>query len=96
MDSCASTPHYPATTTCAATQCQFSQCLQLVSEISTIVGGVEKIEGDQVTKATFYFAHAMVEGCDRVVGSLSAANRGGLQPCFAVPSGCLVTAVVLT
>lgn len=57
-----------------------SYCSQLVSDISTIVGGVERIEGDQVTKATFYFAHAMVEGCDRVVGLLYPLpnhERGG-------------------
>ena len=64
------TPSLPLRRT-AATQ-WFSQCYgsQLASDISTIVGGVQKIEGDQVTKATFFFAHEMLEGCDREVSPL--------------------------
>ena len=31
------------------------------------MSGVQRIEGDQRNKATFFFAHAMLEGCDREV-----------------------------
>ena len=71
---------------CTAITQWFSQCYdsQLVSDISTIVGGVQKIEGDQAAKATFFFAHEMLEGCDREVSPLchSSASCRCHQQCF--------------
>jgi hypothetical protein len=41
----------------------------LISEIAAIRGGkgVDRIEGDQVTKAVFYFTHPLLHMCDREV-----------------------------
>jgi hypothetical protein len=50
---------------------------QLVSELGTIAAGVERIEGDQLTRATFFFAHAMLEGCDREVCATYRAPTSG-------------------
>jgi hypothetical protein len=44
----------------------------LSSEIGALAGGigVTKIEGDQVTKAIFYFSHPILQGCNREVSFL--------------------------
>jgi hypothetical protein len=44
----------------------------LASEIGALAGGigVTKIEGDQVTKAIFYFSHPILQGCNREVSFL--------------------------
>lgn len=41
----------------------------LIAEIAAITAGrkVDKIEGDQVSNAVFYFQHPLFEGCDREV-----------------------------
>jgi hypothetical protein len=41
----------------------------LVAEIAAMRAGagVDKIEGDQVNKATFYFVHPLLQNCDREV-----------------------------
>jgi|AntAceMinimDraft_5_1070358.scaffolds.fasta_scaffold36477_2 hypothetical protein len=41
----------------------------LAAEIGAIASGagVEQIKGNQVSEATFYFAHPLMEGCDREV-----------------------------
>ena len=45
------------------------QWTNLVAEIAAIAQGkgVNKIEGDEVTNATFYFEHPILKGCDREV-----------------------------
>lgn len=44
----------------------------LSSEIGALAGGigVNKIEGDQVTKAVFYFSHPILQACNREVSFL--------------------------
>jgi hypothetical protein len=44
----------------------------LSSEIAALAGGigVNKIEGDQVMKAIFYFSHPILQGCNREVSFL--------------------------
>eukprot|EP00581_Thalassiosira_minuscula_P017122 CAMPEP_0183722510 /NCGR_PEP_ID=MMETSP0737-20130205/14445_1 /TAXON_ID=385413 /ORGANISM="Thalassiosira miniscula, Strain CCMP1093" /LENGTH=182 /DNA_ID=CAMNT_0025952687 /DNA_START=112 /DNA_END=660 /DNA_ORIENTATION=- len=46
------------------------QWRNLVAEIAAIRSGrgVDRIEGDQVTNAVFYFRHPLLEACDREVG----------------------------
>ena len=46
------------------------QWRNLVSEIAAIRCGraVDRIEGDQVSRAVFYFKHPLLEACDREVG----------------------------
>ncbi len=41
----------------------------LIAEIATIAAGrgVDKIEGDQVSNAVFYFQHPLYKGCDQEV-----------------------------
>lgn len=41
----------------------------LISEIKAVALGetVERIEGDQITRATFFFPHPTIELCDREV-----------------------------
>ena len=48
----------------------------LISEIAAIRcgKGVDRIEGDQITKAVFYFEHPLLAGCDREV---AFCCRGG-------------------
>jgi len=45
------------------------QWRNLISEIVAIAAGrnVNRIEGDQVTRAVFFFQHPLLEGCDREV-----------------------------
>ena len=45
------------------------QWRNLVSEIAAIRSGkgVDRIEGDQVTRASFFFSHPLLEKCDREV-----------------------------
>mmetsp|Transcript_10197 Transcript_10197/g.14423 ORF Transcript_10197/g.14423 Transcript_10197/m.14423 type:complete len:159 (+) Transcript_10197:61-537(+) len=45
------------------------QWTNLASEIAAISAGrgVDKIEGDQVTNAVFFFQHPLLKGCDREV-----------------------------
>ena len=45
------------------------QWTNLASEIATLSAGkgVTKIEGDQVTRAVFFFEHPLLPGCDREV-----------------------------
>lgn len=45
------------------------QWRNLISEIVAIAAGrnVNRIEGDQVTRAIFFFQHPLLEGCDREV-----------------------------
>ena len=45
------------------------QWRNLIAEIAAIRSGlgVDRIEGDQVNRATFYFAHPLLEKCDREV-----------------------------
>jgi len=45
------------------------QWTNLISEIAAIRcgKGVDRIEGDQVTRAVFYFKHPLLEACDREV-----------------------------
>ena len=52
------------------------QWRNLVAEIAAIRcgKGVDRIEGDQVTRAIFYFEHPLLEKCDREV---SFCCRGG-------------------
>lgn len=53
-------------TTAAEAQGQWAN---LASEIAAISAGkgVTKIEGDQVTRAVFFFEHPLLPGCDREV-----------------------------
>lgn len=46
------------------------QWRNLVAEIAAIRcgRGVDRIEGDQVNRAVFYFKHPLLEACDREVG----------------------------
>lgn len=46
-----------------------SQWANLASEIAAIAAGrgVDRIEGDQKTRAIFYFQHPLIEKCDREV-----------------------------
>lgn len=41
----------------------------LVAEIAAIRSGrgVDRIEGDQITRAVFYFSHPLLQNCDREV-----------------------------
>ena len=45
------------------------QWRNLIAEIVAIAAGrnVNRIEGDQVTRAVFFFQHPLLEGCDREV-----------------------------
>ena len=45
------------------------QWRNLISEIATIQSGrgVDRIDGDQVSRAVFYFEHPLLEKCDREV-----------------------------
>jgi hypothetical protein len=52
------------------------QWLNLISEIAAIRGGrgVDRIEGDQITKALFYFSHPLLEQCDREVSFVCSCD----------------------
>lgn len=45
------------------------QWTNLIAEVAAIAAGrgVTKIEGDQITKAVFFFQHPLFPGCDREV-----------------------------
>lgn len=45
------------------------QWTNLASEIAAMAAGkgVDRIEGDQVTRAVFFFEHPLLKGCDREV-----------------------------
>jgi hypothetical protein len=51
----------------------------LVSEIAAIRSGkgVDRIEGDQVHKAVFYFTHPLLQNCDREVSFVCTSNSNG-------------------
>lgn len=51
------------------------QWANLASEIAALAAGkgVTKIEGDQQTRAVFYFEHPLLKGCDREVTFVCAA-----------------------
>ena len=46
-----------------------SQWANLAAEIAVLAAGkgVQKIEGDQTTRAVFFFEHPLLRGCDREV-----------------------------
>jgi hypothetical protein len=50
------------------------QWANLASEVAAIAAGrgVDRIEGDQVTRAVFYFEHPLLEKCDREVSFVCA------------------------
>jgi hypothetical protein len=52
------------------------QWLNLISEIVAIRGGrgVDRSEGDQITKALFYFSHPLLEQCDREVSFVCSCD----------------------
>jgi hypothetical protein len=54
-----------------------NQWQNLVSEIAAIRSGmgVDRIEGDQITRATFFFTHPIQQQCDREV-SFVCCSRG--------------------
>ena len=49
----------------------------MVAEIAAIRcgRGVDRIEGDQVNRAVFYFKHPLLEACDREVGFVCNAGE---------------------
>lgn len=53
------------------------QWRNLVAEIAAIRcgRGVDRIEGDQVNRAVFYFKHPLLEACDREVGFVCNAGE---------------------
>jgi hypothetical protein len=55
------------------------QWRNLISEIAAIRGGrgVDRIEGDQITKAVFYFSHPLLEQCDREVSFVCTSSTNG-------------------
>jgi GNAT superfamily N-acetyltransferase len=56
------------------------QWTNLYAEIAAIASGigVNKIEGDQQTRAVFFFEHPLLPGCDREV-SFVRSNNGELE-----------------
>jgi hypothetical protein len=54
------------------------QWRNLASEIAAIRSGhgVDRIEGDQVTRASFFFSHPLLEKCDREVTFVCGVNDG--------------------
>jgi hypothetical protein len=50
----------------------------LISEIAAIRcgKGVQKIDGDQITRAVFYFTHPLLEQCDREVAFVCTNGHG--------------------
>mmetsp|Transcript_15027 Transcript_15027/g.22184 ORF Transcript_15027/g.22184 Transcript_15027/m.22184 type:complete len:174 (-) Transcript_15027:313-834(-) len=55
-----------------------SQWTNLIAEIAAIAAGrgVDRIEGDQIERAVFYFKHPLYEACDREV-SFVCSSPGG-------------------
>lgn len=53
------------------------QWKNLIAEIAAIRSGlgVDRIEGDQVNRATFYFTHPLLEKCDREVSFVCAGGE---------------------
>jgi len=58
------------------------QWTNLVAEIAAITSGrgVNKIEGDQQTRAVFFFGHPLLPGCDREVTFVCAVNPNTGRP----------------
>jgi hypothetical protein len=56
-----------------------SQWQNLVSEIAAIRSGkgVDRIEGDQITKAIFFFTHPIQQQCDREVSFVCSSRSSG-------------------
>lgn len=53
------------------------QWRNLIAEIAAIRSGlgVDRIEGDQVNRATFFFAHPLLEKCDREVSFVCSGGE---------------------